>query len=122
MRTPIVAGLVVSVIAVPAAAEPGNGPRRVNLNSSHELAQLAASNPGEFRKVAAIVQRLETFGSGEWRKIETDFQATNGFSSPILLTTFPPQTEVSFTLGNTTYHGWTNLGLRAQLKTLETKP
>jgi len=116
MRALFVAGLVATAIAVPAAAEPGNEPRRVSLNSSYSLAELAATNPEEFRKVAAIVDRLESSSDGEWRKIEADFHATNGYASPLLLTTWPPQREVSFTLGDTTYYGRTNLDLRARLK------
>jgi hypothetical protein len=41
--------------------------------------------------------------------------ARNGYVSPLLLTTYPPQRDFRFTLDGTTYYGRTNLGLKAAI-------
>ena len=78
--------------------------RWIDLNQSGTYENLKNSNPTHYRKISAILDGLGFERTGNvthW--IRSTFQAQDVFYSDFLLTTFPAQTDIGFTLDDTRY-------------------
>ncbi len=97
---------VLSLFVVILISEVEPQPQSVDLNAPGAFERLAASNPKHFREIVGIMDGLSqqpNFQVSRW--IETNFRAKQVRHSPFLLTTFPAQSDLAFTLDNTHYYG-----------------
>ena len=102
----VVALVVLGLVSASAAATAENvkPTRYVNLNASGVLDKLRESNSAHYAKIQKILAGLDNRSGADvpyW--MHTKFRAKNVGYSPYLLTTSPPQRDLSFVLGNTEY-------------------
>lgn len=75
-----------------------------DLSGPGALERLRATNPSHYRKVRAIVAALNDQCIDDRRPwIRAMLEPRSVYCSPILLTSFPPQRDVSFTMDHTRY-------------------
>ena len=96
-----------------AVAEDIRPTKHVNLNAPGAMEEIRVTSPGHCKKVQAIVRGLDSHADGEipgW--LRTTFNAKEVTYSRILLTTLPPQRDLSFILDDTSYRGRVTLDRR----------
>lgn len=99
-------GLVVLwCLSIPAAsAEPITLTRRIDLNARSALERLRVANPAHYQIIQSILSGLSRhsfYDAPHW--IRADFQAKDVFYSFYVLTSYPPQRDLSFTLDSVRY-------------------
>lgn len=78
----------------------------VNLNASGAMEQIRAANRAHYEKIQAITEGLGQQPDGEGAQwIRTSFGASHVLYSSFLLTSYPPQKDIAFTLDSTRYYG-----------------
>lgn len=100
-------GLVLtSAVAQFAVAEDVRSIRHVNLNVPGIMEEIRVTRPAHYEIVRAIVRGLDSHADREIpRWLRTTFNAREATYSNILLTTSPPQRDLSFVLDDTRYRG-----------------
>lgn len=89
-----------------AFAQPPANRRFVNLNTPGAMEKLQVSDPRHYEKVIKILDGLEEHRNAHVaRWLEVSFEAKDVAYSDILLTTYPPQKDLSFRLDDATYSG-----------------
>jgi len=95
---------LVSFSAVGAAADPVTPLRTIDLNQPAVLDSLRHDNPLHYEKISKIVDGLvQQSDTAVPRWMQTNFDAHNVQYGPVLLTSYPPQKNLLFTLDNTRY-------------------
>lgn len=89
-----------------AFAQDARPPRQVNLNAPGVMDRVKAANPAHYEAIQAIVSRLARdphSANAAW--IQTSFHAKDVSYGRALLTSYPPQRNIAFTLDETRYQG-----------------
>jgi hypothetical protein len=112
--------MAAAVLASLTGAAVAEGPRvmvkAVDLNAPGALEELHRADPTRFGDVVSILQRAESATEEEFeRAVKAHSNGSAGYMHGYVRTTYPPQREFSFRLGETTYSGRTTLALRAAL-------
>ena len=93
------------VYAANALADDRRPIRHVNLNAPGALEKVKESNPRHYETFVQILDGLnERPPESVARWMQTSFQARNVYYSPILLTSYPPLRDLTFTLDNLRYY------------------
>ncbi len=101
----VAAALACATFAAGAAAGP-----RVDLNAPGALRQLRQDNPADYAKVTRILAEVQDRPTQDvpiW--MATRFDAKQISYRDFLLTSYPPQKRLSFSLGDTHYFGTVTL-------------
>jgi len=82
-----------------------DAPRRtVNLSEPGKLEELQRDNPAHYQKVRKILDSVLIQPESKVRSwMQTTFDARDVRYAPIILTTYPPRRDLSFTLDDTQY-------------------
>ncbi len=102
----VAAALVVALFAAPAAAS-----KSVDLNAPGALERLRHDNPGDYAKVRRILAEVQDQRSENvlsWMLAQFDAREV-AYAADLLLTSYPPQKRLSFSLGDTRYFGTVTL-------------
>src|SRR6266480_3222360 len=101
----IVTALVLSLTTMrPLYADETRSSRYVNLNVEGAIEQLRLSNPAHYEKIGNIIEGLSRQPHAQVERwLRTSFQAKDVSYSDILLTSEPPQRDLSFVLDDTLY-------------------
>jgi hypothetical protein len=106
MLRKVIVGLLFLLSPSTLFADESRPPKYVYLNAPGALEKLQKTNPSHYAKIQTIVSGLENRIHGDVpRWIRTTFDAKDVSYSNILLTTSPPQRDLSFMLDGTRYHG-----------------
>lgn len=102
----LIAVLLLSLTPASAFADQPRPSKYVDLNVPGAMEKLRVSNSLHYEKVQRIIDGLSSRGYEEIpRWIRTSFNAKDVYYSNILLTTSPPQRDLSFVLDDTQYRG-----------------
>ena len=104
MNQATIAALLTLLFVEAVSAAPFLVVRQGNLNRPGALETLRASNPSHYKIVLNVLDGLKQRPDEDVpRWIQTNFQASSASYSLYLLTSFPAQKDLSFTLGDTQY-------------------
>jgi hypothetical protein len=102
--------LIVAIVLIAlhpfASAQSVRPPQYVNLNAPGAMELIRTANPAHYEKIQGIVDGLAQQAdgaAGQW--IRTSFGAKQVSYSGFLLTSYPPQKDIAFTLDSTRYYG-----------------
>lgn len=104
-----VALIVVLLTAIPCGAQDGYfslpfASQPIDLNQPGAMEKLRAKRPEHYKKIDAILQHLPTiYVQDVPGYLRVHFNATHVFYTETLLTSLPPQRDLSFVLDDTTY-------------------
>jgi hypothetical protein len=103
-RVALIAGALVALrMGIPSAEEPVRL-EQVDLNRPEALEKLRASRPAHYERVQGILGGLDRHGSlGVPDSITAKYEASSVRYSSLMLTSDPPQRDLSFVLDDTRY-------------------
>jgi hypothetical protein len=105
MRRTLTIAALVSLWTVVAAAGPALPVRTIDLNAPGAFETLQQSRPAHFEKVRQILEGVPQRRDPEVRGwMLVSFGARDVDYPPVLLTSFPPQRQLSFVLDDTRYN------------------